>query len=396
MNWHRRFDLEADILLRVSSHPHWHHRHHVVACYQTDTAATSVSAPQNMLLKGRTADAEVILSCADVSIFSLPSLARLVAMAGVTTMLGTTELTILLAHLTAKRTLPKQTRVIPPPKPAQVNLPASASPERLARFAALKPRQICYDHTLSQHLRHIADRLKQLWSLAILRVYSLDVSFTDRNEGTPHAIDQVNAGPYLFVHLNQSCLLESAAFPSASHFPTSFLMNWEFCALPFLGWNLYLTGVCIDRKNPVSAKAGADEAVRLMIEEGESVYMSIEGRRSEDGGLNTYKNGAAVIAIAAQATIVPIISRHMRDRLPYGDWRVRPGKVDMVYCDVLPTAGLTHADRHWVTQQLWDLAVKELTPPEMVVPKEQYDKERPKIPREEKARSVHTQLPAKL
>lgn len=319
-------------------------------------------------------------------------------MAGVTTAIGTTELTVLLAHLTAKHTLPKRARIIPPPTAAQINLPPSASPERLARFAAMKPRRVTYDHSLSQHLRHIADRLKQFWSSTILRLYSLEMSFTDRNEGTPHAIDQANAGPYLFVHLNQSCLLESAAFPSASHFtPTSLLMNYEFCMLPFLGWNLYLTGVCIDRANPASAKRGADEAVRLMVEEGASVYMSIEGRRSEDGGLNPYKNGAAVIAIAAQAIIVPIISRQMRDRLPYGDWRVRPGKMEMMYCDVLPTAGLTHADRHWVTQQLWDLAVKELTPPGMEIPQEQYDKERPKIPSQEKAAGgAPTQLPAKL
>jgi hypothetical protein len=48
-------------------------------------------------------------------------------------------------------------------------------------------------------------------------------------------------------------------------------------------------------------------------------------------------------------------------------------------CRAIPTAGMTLADRHALTRRLWDLAVKELTPPDMVVPPELFEAERPKL-----------------
>lgn len=191
------------------------------------------------------------------------------------------------------------------------------------------------DHPVAQQLLAASAALKRAWARSLLRIYSLQLSFVDRNVGTPYALDAsplAPRGPFLFVHLNQNSLLESAVFPSVpAPFPTSFLMNWEFTLIPFLGWNLRMTGVTIDRANAAQARAGVDAVVRMMREEGRSVYMSIEGHRSESGALHPYKNGAAVIAIQSQATIVPVISRGLREALPFGDWRVRPGKVEVIY-----------------------------------------------------------------
>jgi 1-acyl-sn-glycerol-3-phosphate acyltransferase len=157
-------------------------------------------------------------------------------------------------------------------------------------------------------------------------------------------------------------------------------MNWEFALLPFIGWNLRMTGISIDRADPVNAKAGADAVVHAMREQGHSFFMSVEGRRSEDGGLQPFKHGAAVMAIRAGATIVPVITHGVREALPFGDWRVRAGsRVRVVYERAIPTVGLTLADRHRLTQQLWNIAVRELTPPGMQVPEHLRLAQRPKL-----------------
>ncbi len=57
-------------------------------------------------------------------------------------------------------------------------------------------------------------------------------------------------------------------------------------------------------------------------------------------------------------------------------------------CSVLPTVGLTYSDRHLLTQQLWDLAVRELTPAGMIIPPDTYEAERPKVPEPSAASST--------
>lgn len=65
---------------------------------------------------------------------------------------------------------------------------------------------------------------------------------------------------------------------------------------------------------------------------------------------------------------------------------------------VIPTRGMTLSDRHRLTQQLWDLAIAELTPAGVTIPPDAYEKERPKLPNQQPVpRPVPTvQLPSAL
>ena len=333
----------------------------------------------------------IACECVDLRlhVFSLASAARFVAMCGVTAALGSGELALMLSYAAARKVLPAEVRTVsakhkhmmlhpfpPPPLPIVTGVPfvrtpsppptatttssnndatTATSPPALSSLAPSSSsssnpgpdRTVTLDPLLARRLLHAAVRLKRLWARTLLRIYSLNLEFEDRNLVPPAtAIDPdpcVGRGPYLFVHLNQSCLLESAAFPGspAPFFPPHFLMNYEFTLLPFLGWNLWLSGVTIDRASKPSARQGVHEVVRIMREEGRSVYMSIEGRRSETGALGTFKNGAALIAIQSHATIIPVISKGLRDALPFGQWRVRPANIKLIYerstCDTTHT-----------------------------------------------------------
>jgi 1-acyl-sn-glycerol-3-phosphate acyltransferase len=126
--------------------------------------------------------------------------------------------------------------------------------------------------------------------------------------------------------------------------------NVEFLALPFLGWLLLVTGLTVPvvRQWKVQARNALNKTIQRLNTPlpfsstitpiYPSCYMSIEGRRSQDGSLSPYKYGAAVIATSAVRTkengpgaiqIVPIVARGIRETLPYGDWLISPGEVTL-------------------------------------------------------------------
>lgn len=63
------------------------------------------------------------------------------------------------------------------------------------------------------------------------------------------------------------------------------------------------------RQNRRQALRAIDRTVQRMRRDKASVVISIEGRRSETGGLSAYKKGPIVLALNAGATIVPIVIR---------------------------------------------------------------------------------------
>lgn len=85
-----------------------------------------------------------------------------------------------------------------------------------------------------------------------------------------------------------------------------------------------------------------------------------EGKRSKDGLLSAYKKGPVVLAIKAKARIIPIVVHGSKNCLPYGEWKIRPGKVIIKFLKEIPSAGLRYEDRNLVIDQLRELAEKEM------------------------------------
>src|SRR6185436_15082337 len=91
---------------------------------------------------------------------------------------------------------------------------------------------------------------------------------------------------------------------------------------------------------------------------GNNFYISIEGARSRTGEPLPFKNGAALLAIRAGASIVPIVMSGADEVLPYGEWRVRSGTIAVTLLEAIPTRGMTANDRHMLTARL-----RQLLPP---------------------------------
>lgn len=88
--------------------------------------------------------------------------------------------------------------------------------------------------------------------------------------------------------------------------------------------------------------------------------MSIEGKRSKDGCLNPFKKGPVVLAIQSQAIIFPVIVHGSNHCLPFGEWKIRPGKVTMKFLEPLSTEGMRYEDRDVIIERLHKKAELEI------------------------------------
>ena len=161
------------------------------------------------------------------------------------------------------------------------------------------------------------------------------------------------------VGLTQQSLLDPIIGIAAS--PKMFMSIWnvEYALIPFIGWISWLFGWVIFRQNQKQSRSKFKKA-EAYIRQGGVVYLSIEGRRSIDGSLSSYKKGPAILAIQAEANIIPIIVLGSRNCLPFGEWRIRSGKVVLKVLDEVKTDGLNYEDRDLLISKLREIAEREL------------------------------------
>ena len=189
------------------------------------------------------------------------------------------------------------------------------------------------------------------WGQMACRIFEISVSRCDDNEGNP------GPRPHLYVWLNQSSLAEIVTLQVLP--PVYKIANVEYAAMPLIGWTcVLLRDIVIVRQWKSQAKRGIERAAARLAR-GESWAISIEGARSPDGRLLPYKKGPVVMAISAQATIIPMVTNGGHEVMPRGEWRIRPGHIELRLLKSIPTRGLTYDDRDAVFQRLQQLAVRE-------------------------------------
>ena len=191
------------------------------------------------------------------------------------------------------------------------------------------------------------------WVRNTYRIFGVTFSLVDDNEGNP------GQKPHLYVWLNQTSLVEG---PVCSQFlpPYHYIINLGYAAMPLLGWARVLLGdIVIVRQWRTQAKRGVERATARLAR-GETWMISIEGERTPDGKLQPYKKGPIVMAIRSQATIIPMVFRGGLEILPRGEWRPRPGHLEVHVLRAISTRGLTYEDRGAVLAHLRKLAEQEL------------------------------------
>lgn len=94
----------------------------------------------------------------------------------------------------------------------------------------------------------------------------------------------------------------------------------------------------IHKDDPVRSREAIAKAIDR-FRQGVSIVILPEGTRSKDGRLGPFKKGGFHLAIDTGATILPITILGAYEVFRTGGWRIRPGRVEVVFGEPLSAAG---------------------------------------------------------
>lgn len=119
-----------------------------------------------------------------------------------------------------------------------------------------------------------------------------------------------------------------------------FLIKKEAFRIPLVSFAFRTMGMIeVDRSNPEASARSIDRAVSE-IQAGRSVILFPEGTRSRQPIMLPFKKGAFVLAIKAQAPVVPFTVIGAERALPPDTILLRGGDVELIFHDPIETTGL--------------------------------------------------------
>jgi len=172
--------------------------------------------------------------------------------------------------------------------------------------------------------------LARLWSWLVLRTCRV----RSRAIYHPH-LDPGRPSIYIANHQSQ---FDIPALALAMKSDFRMVSKRELLYVPVFGWALWFAGfVFIDRTDRAKAIQSLDRTAR-MFRKGTSVVVFAEGTRSPDRRLLPFKKGGFILALQAGVPIVPVSIRGGHDVLPKGSLRIRPGIIEVVFGEPVPTS----------------------------------------------------------
>jgi long-chain acyl-CoA synthetase len=193
------------------------------------------------------------------------------------------------------------------------------------------------------------------WILPLARVFAwLDV------EGRQH-LEQLR-GPVIFAANHQSHMdtpVILAAMPSRVRYRVATAMAKEFFKAHFFpeqhgrkAWftnslNYYLAALFFNAFPLPQREAGARQTLRYIgeiLEDGFSVLIFPEGRRSDSGEIDHFRPGIGMIASRLNVPVVPVRIEGL-DKVLHPSWRMaRPGRVRVAFGEPLTLTGEDYED----------------------------------------------------
>jgi 1-acyl-sn-glycerol-3-phosphate acyltransferase len=143
-------------------------------------------------------------------------------------------------------------------------------------------------------------------------------------------------------------------FAIASVLPRyTFVAKSELRKLPLFGWGAESAGVVFlardNRKSAFESYKGA----ALQVTGGKNVVVFPEGTRGRDYHLRPFKKGPFVLAIAAQAPVVPVLVYGALEVMPKGSFRIQPATVHVHFLEAVESEGLDYDQRHELMRVVW-------------------------------------------
>jgi 1-acyl-sn-glycerol-3-phosphate acyltransferase len=127
------------------------------------------------------------------------------------------------------------------------------------------------------------------------------------------------------------------------------LYKAELRKLPVLTWAFDLAGfVPLERGNRDQSLPAIERAAGA-LRDGNSFLIFPEGTRSRDGRLLPFKKGGFIMALKAQAPVVPVAISGTRAAMRKGSLWIQPVRIRVAIGSPVETAGLTLDDRDALT-----------------------------------------------
>ena len=159
-----------------------------------------------------------------------------------------------------------------------------------------------------------------------------------------HGRQQIPSRAVVFCSNHESNVDPPVLF-QALHRRLHILFKAELKKLPILGKVMVAGGfVPVEREKKEASMASIDMAADS-IRAGNSFLIFPEGTRSPTSELLPFKKGGFIMAIKAQAPIVPVAVSGGRASMQKGSWLVRPVLVDVRIGKAIETTGYTLDDR---------------------------------------------------
>lgn len=135
----------------------------------------------------------------------------------------------------------------------------------------------------------------------------------------------------------------------------SFVGKKELSRIPCFGVAWARVGhYAVDRSDYKSSMKSLRKAVDRIKSDATTVVFFPEGTRSPTGELARFKKGAFILAITAQAPVVPVAVLGTRRVMAKGRWLIRPGRVTIRAAAPICTKGMTMADRDALVRRARD------------------------------------------
>ena len=143
-------------------------------------------------------------------------------------------------------------------------------------------------------------------------------------------------------------------FSIASVLPRyTFIAKAELKKLPIFGYGAEAAGVVFLARDNRKAAFESYQGAAMEVTAGKNVVVFPEGTRGRDYSLRPFKKGPFVLAIAAQAPVVPVLVFGAREVMPKGTFRVRSNTVHVHFLEAVDTTGLTYDRRHQLMRVVW-------------------------------------------
>jgi 1-acyl-sn-glycerol-3-phosphate acyltransferase len=160
-----------------------------------------------------------------------------------------------------------------------------------------------------------------------------------------HGRDRIPTDRAVVFCSNHESNVDPPVLFQALHKRLHVLFKAELKKLPVLGAVMVAGGfVPVERDKREASMASIDQAAQS-IRSGNSFLIFPEGTRSKTSEMLPFKKGGFIMAIKAQAPVIPVAVSGGRAAMRRGSWFVRPVMVDVKIGEPVETAGMSLDDR---------------------------------------------------